>query len=283
MTNNNVSNNDNDNKMTTNENQKLKKWQNFIWIIPIINGLMWPLNILIGYFIGIGYDLIDPSIPPPYVSDIASIGRLFAGYFSFIGHILIILFIITIIYRYRQLKYYFNMAMTKETNLNSESQQTIQKLQQRNHQALIVAILATIGTLIWINFRSNQQFIIHSIGICWMYLTTSIYMFLMCFLCKKLYDYGQVESKPITMFISTILYVISSWTSVVFFIISAVQLPKFKHILHQHLRLYWPHYIDGYLWHILANICSWIMIFAYTIFIWSIGQRMRRFIRLQND
>ncbi|KAH9493809.1 DNA damage-regulated autophagy modulator protein [Dermatophagoides farinae] len=265
MTNNNVSNNDkdNDNEMTTNENRKLKKWQNFIWIIPIINGLMWPLNILIGYFIGIGYDLIDPSIPPPYVSDIASIGRLFAGYFSFIGHILIILFIITIIYLNHNRRY--------------------KNYSKRNHQALIVAILATIGTLIWINFRSNQQFIIHSIGICWMYLATSIYMFLMCFLCKKLYDYGQVESKPITMFISTILYVISSWTSVVFFIISAVQLPKFKHILHQHLRLYWPHYIDGYLWHILANICSWIMIFAYTIFIWSIGQRMRRFIRLQND
>ncbi|KAH9421338.1 DNA damage-regulated autophagy modulator protein [Dermatophagoides pteronyssinus] len=244
----------------------------------MIYGFLWLFNILVGYFIV--YTNYHSSIPP-YITDIGNFGRLFPGYFSFINHILIILFIITIVYRYKQLKFYFQNIQLNQNNNNNEIQ--LKKLLRQNHFALIAAILSIIGTLIWLNFHSNQQLIIHSIGVLWMYFWTTVYMFIMCYLTKKLNDYGHIETKPISMFIITIIYTISAWLSVLFFIIFVLKFSKFHYYERGRFRRYWPYYNyndnDDYrLYRLLANINSWIMIIAHVMFIWSIGTRIRLFI-----
>lgn len=124
----------------------------------------------------------------------------------------------------------------------------------------------------------KTRFILSKFFFCFFFFKTK-----QCYLTKKLNDYGHIETKPLSMFIITIIYTISAWLSVLFFIIFVLKFSKFHYYERGRFRRYWPYYNyndnDDYrLYRLLANINSWIMIIAYVMFIWSIGIRIRLFI-----
>ncbi|OTF71438.1 hypothetical protein BLA29_011831, partial [Euroglyphus maynei] len=148
----------------------------------------------------------------------------------------------------------------KETNNNKHAKKILVKLQKRNFRAFLCNFLLVFGSITFANFRMSEHFCIHWIALAIFAIFTIVYMFIMCHLSRKLYDYGEIESKPITMYISAIIFTLSALISIITGIVSVTQLKSSDDIMDLKKRLFWHSNMDGYDWHCASTITQWLAI-----------------------
>nr|XP_027202687.1 DNA damage-regulated autophagy modulator protein 2-like [Dermatophagoides pteronyssinus] len=251
-----------------------RQFKQYLWIIPLLAVLFILLNLIIGYAYLTTNEMIEPIWP--YPSDLGST-KPYASYFTEFITIISFLFIITTYCRYKQISLYLISGFEKETNNNKHAKKILVKLQKRNFCSFLLNFILIFAAITMGSFRMSEHFIIHWIALSIFIIFTIVYMFIMCHLSRKLYDYGEIESKPITMYISAIIHTIAAIVSIIAGIVSITQLKSSDDIMNNRLRLFWLSNMDGYDWHLVSTISQWIGIIMYIPFLCSISRRMRLF------
>lgn len=251
-----------------------RRLKQYLWLIPLLAVLYIPLNLIIGYAYLTSNEMIEPVWP--YPSDIGSLYP-YASYFSEFLTNISFLYLMATYCRYKQVSLYLISGFEKETNNNKHAKKILVKLQKRNFCAFLCNFVLVFGSITLGNFRMSEHFYIHWIAVVIFIIFSIIYMFMMCHLSHKLYDYGEIESKPITMYISAIIFTIAAIISLIAGIVSATQLKSFDDIINTRQRLFWRSNMDGYDWHCASTITQWIAIIMYIPFLCSISRRMRLF------
>ncbi|UXI16311.1 serine/threonine-protein phosphatase 6 regulatory subunit 2-like [Sarcoptes scabiei] len=247
-----------------------------LWIAPFLCCFTIPIVCFMPYILAVKFELVHPIWP--YVSDTGTHLPV-ANYFSQILDIIAIFGTIIAWARYKQIKFYLNERLirrTVETKLEID-EITLRELHRINFVSLFVAILASIGTIIVGNFRAIESLTIHLIGALLLFNSMTIYMLLATRLCRRLWNFGMIESNPISLTIIAILNLIFMICCFLFSMIASLHYSSiFKFYDHQH-RLNWSPEMDGYVWHCFGTVSEWANLLMSSPFYFSLSQRMRSF------
>nr|XP_027196884.1 uncharacterized protein LOC113791320 [Dermatophagoides pteronyssinus] len=268
-----------DNKM---ENEKfnnffdfellMQKYQSKLWTIPFIGGILLFILLISCYLITSfvrGYPLIW------LVSDIGGSSPV-AGYFSQGVDIFCLMFIFSAYLRCKQVEYYIKRIIIRSDNQQVNNPKMIKKLQEKNYQSFISAIICSIGFMMIANFNTYEHFIEHSIATGFMF---GIIFFLLSqtFIAEKLYECNQIESRPISLKIVT--YIITfGWPLITaIFVCSLLLNGSLFDWFKLEQRLYWPSDSPSYHLYRFGVIIEWLVIMSYSPALIILSYRMRSF------